>query len=134
MWLYNDKEFTEIPEGIVGFVYLITCLSNGRKYIGKKTAYFSRLKKTKSLRRKRVIKESDWKSYWSSSDELKSDVVKYGKQMFKREILYLCKNKMQLNYLELREQMDRRVLEDENYYNEWIYCRVRRNKNIAPSS
>ena len=43
MWLYNDQEFTEDMIGDnVGFVYLITNLQNGRKYIGKKTFWFKR--------------------------------------------------------------------------------------------
>ena len=36
MWLYNDKEFTTAPEDCQGFVYEITELSTGKKYIGKK--------------------------------------------------------------------------------------------------
>ena len=34
-WYYNDKIVDELPEGTVGFVYLITNLTNNRKYIGK---------------------------------------------------------------------------------------------------
>ena len=129
-WIYRDKEFTEIPEGVVGFVYLITNLTNGRKYIGKKNAYFCRLKKNKNKRNKRVTFVSDWKDYWSSSEEVKKDVADLGEDQFRREILYLCNNKSQLNYFELREQIDRRVLERNDYYNGQIYARVRKCKQI----
>ena len=44
-WFYQDKEVTEIPEDSIGFVYLITNLTNNRKYIGKKLAQFKRSKK-----------------------------------------------------------------------------------------
>ena len=40
MWLYNNELIETIPEGMVGFVYLITNLTNNRKYIGKKNFYF----------------------------------------------------------------------------------------------
>ena len=42
MWVYNKTIFDEIPEGMVGFVYLITNLMNDRKYIGKKNFYLDR--------------------------------------------------------------------------------------------
>ena len=41
-WYYNDKIVEELPEGTVGFVYLITNLTNNRKYIGKKLAQFKK--------------------------------------------------------------------------------------------
>ncbi len=44
-WFYQDKEVTEIPEDSIGFVYLITNLTNDRKYIGKKLAQFKRSRK-----------------------------------------------------------------------------------------
>ena len=43
---------------------------------------------------------------------------------FIREILHICPNKGLCNYLEAREQMDRRVLETEDYYNGQVQCRV----------
>jgi hypothetical protein len=139
-WLYRGKEITEIPEGVIGFVYLITNLKDRRQYIGKKNMFFSRLKKVKNKAHKKRIKyESDWKDYWSSSDALKRDVESLGAHNFEREIIWLCTNKAQLNYLELREQIDRRVLETNDYYNEQIYCRVRKCRYLlgndnAPSS
>jgi hypothetical protein len=123
MWIYKDSIFEEVPENYYGFVYLITNKMTGRKYIGKKLFWFSKIKKIKG-KRKRIKAESDWKSYWSSSDEVKKDLEIYGEDNFIREILYLCVNKGSCNYLEAREQMDRRVLESEDYYNGQIQCRV----------
>ena len=34
-WTYKNKIITEIPDGVEAFVYLITNLTNNRKYIGK---------------------------------------------------------------------------------------------------
>lgn len=133
-WIYQFKEFSDIPEGVVGFVYCITNMENGRRYIGKKIAQFSRLKKVKNKRNKRIKFESDWRDYWSSSEAVKRDVKNFGAQNFRREVIHLCTSKAELNYLELREQMDRRVLESDDYYNEQIYCRVRKCRYLNASS
>ena len=45
-WTYQGNEITNIPEDVVGFVYLITNTTNGRKYIGKKLARFKRSQST----------------------------------------------------------------------------------------
>ena len=50
-WYYQGNPIEELPEDCVGFVYLITNLSSGRKYIGKKLAKFSKTTyKTKTLK------------------------------------------------------------------------------------
>ena len=125
-WYYKDTPVTEMPEGCVGFVYLITNLTNDRKYIGKKLAKFSRtkppLKGKKNRRRTKV--ESDWQTYFGSSDELNADVEQLGTENFKREILFYCSNKAQLSYIEAREQFNHKVLESEEYYNGHIRVRV----------
>jgi len=62
MWYYEGEEFTsEMIEDYVGFVYLITDLTNGKKYVGKKLFVSKRkLPPLKGKTRKRtVIKESD---------------------------------------------------------------------------
>ena len=101
-WTYQQQVVDEIPEGCIGFVYLITNLTTGQKYIGKK------------LKRRSVV-ESDWRDYWGSSDRLNADVQALGPEKFTREILYLCKSKAEISYLEAREQFERRVLETDDY-------------------
>lgn len=132
MWFYLNKEVTELPENIVGFVYQITNLTNNRKYIGKKLAKFSKTKtrvvKLKSgEKRKKKIRtkeDSDWREYWSSSEELKKDVALLGEQNFRRDILHFCNSKGMLSYMELKEQMENRVLETDGWYNGIIQCRI----------
>ena len=125
-WYYNDKQVDELPEGTVGFVYLITNLTNDRKYIGKKLASFRKtkppLKGRKNKRRTTV--ESDWRTYFGSSDELNIDVEQLGTDNFKREILFYCTSKSQLSYVEAREQFNHKVLESDEYYNGHIRVRV----------
>jgi len=125
-WTYNGDEVTEIPDEYEGFVYIITNLTDDRKYIGKKLAKFKTTKpplKGKKNKR-RGYKESDWKDYWGSSDRLNADVEKLGKDKFTREILYFCKSRGEMSYLEAREQFSRRVLETDEYYNGIINVRV----------
>ena len=125
-WIYNGKDITSLPEEVVGFVYEITNTTNGRKYIGKKLARFKRsrppLKGRKNKRRYKV--NSDWKDYYGSSDDLTIDVNRLGKDKFKREILFFCKSKAELSYIEAREQFARKVLESNDYYNGHIRVRV----------
>lgn len=131
-WLYNGSPVEEIDPQYTAFVYCITNLVSGRLYIGLKQTLFSKTKQVKGKKKKYKV-ESDWKDYWSSSEELKKDVAELGEHNFKREILYWCKMKSHANYLEAREQMDRRVLENpEQYYNGIVNCRVSRNhiKNL----
>jgi hypothetical protein len=122
MWFYNNVEFTDIGE-YVGFVYLITNLTNDRKYIGKKNFYFSKTRTIKG-KRKRTKVESDWKTYYGSNKELQEDVEALGAHNFKREILRLCKSKGEFGYFEAKYQFENNVLETDEYYNSWISCKI----------
>lgn len=131
-WYHNNEVVNEIDPQYQAFVYLITNLITGRLYIGLKQTTFAKTKQVKG-KKKRIRVESDWREYWSSSEELQKDVELLGEENFKREIMYFCKLKSHANYLEAREQMDRRVLENpELYYNGIVNCRVSRNhiKNL----
>ena len=131
-WLYENTQIELLPEDCVGFVYLITNLTTGRKYIGKKLAKFSKTtykvvklkngnKKRKKIRSKI---DSDWQTYYGSNDELNKDIQTLGQENFKREILYYCNSKAQCSYIEAREQFRHQVLESDAYYNGQISVRV----------
>lgn len=113
-WQYNGEVFTDVPKGMEGFVYIITNLTNNKKYIGKKH-FWTRQKDRKTGRRKTL--ESDWKNYFGSCDELIEDVKNLGREHFLREILYLCPHKKSMSYYETYEQFNRNVLMSEEYYN-----------------
>jgi hypothetical protein len=131
-WLYQSQLVQMLPEDCAGFVYIITNITNQRKYIGKKLAKFSKttyrivkLKNgTKKRKRIRSKIDSDWQEYYGSSPELLRDVEQLGKENFTREILYYCKSKAECSYVEAREQFSRRVLESTDYYNGIINCRI----------
>ncbi len=124
-WIYNKEPLTEIPDGYVAFVYLITNTVTGKKYVGKKLFRFTRSAKKKGKRVKKQV-DSDWLDYYGSNKELLSHVDLFGKEKFVREILYLCKSKGEASYMEAKEQFDRNALISEEYYNEWIMIRVRK--------
>ena len=125
-WTYNGKDFTEDLVGNnYGFVYQITNLTNGKKYIGKKFFYSAKTKQVKG-KKKRYKASSNWQTYYGSSDNLTKDVLQLGHENFNREILHLCLTKGECGYLEAKEQFRNNVLETDNYYNSWIMVRVRK--------
>jgi hypothetical protein len=131
-WIYRNEPVTELPTDCVGFVYLITNIENGRMYVGKKLSRFKitrykmhTQKNGKKVRKKiRGAVDSDWQDYYGSSDQLNRDIETLGKDRFRREILYYCRSKAELNYVEAREQFARKVLESNQYYNGHIRVRV----------
>lgn len=127
MWYYKGKVFTEDDIGDnVAFVYLITNIKTGKKYVGKKLFSFKKTKKPlKGKKNRRHTKiASDWETYYGSNKVLNEDVAELGPDNFHREIIHLCKTKGTASYLETKEIIARDAIIDDNYYNEWIYLRV----------
>jgi hypothetical protein len=124
VWFYKEKEFTEDDIGnAYGYVYLITNLTNNRKYIGKK--FFTKAGyKTVKGKRKKIRKTSDWLEYYGSNEELKNEVKSLGESNFHREILHLCASKSECSYRETYEIFTRGALLTEDYYNSWVTCKI----------
>ena len=126
MWLYNGKEFTEDQIGdAFGYVYLISNLKDNRYYVGKKFFTKSSRKQIKG-KTKKVRVTSDWMKYWGSNKTVQEDVEKHGAENFKREILHLCKTRSECSYYESLEIFTRGALIKQEYYNDWISCRIRK--------
>ena len=128
-WHKDNLKFNPTEDELkqwVGFVYLITDLSTNKKYVGKKFFWSKRrLPPLKGKSRRRVgVKESDWKQYYGSSEDLKTLVENKGEDFYYREILHLCKSKGECSYLEAKEQFDRDVLYRDDYFNEFIGCKI----------
>ena len=130
-WLYKNKEINEIsdlPNNAFGFVYQTTHQPTGKKYIGKKSLIYNlkkRLgKKEKALWEgkgrppvyKRVLKESDWKTYYGSHGFIKEA----NKEDLTREIIQIAYHKKELTYLECKYQFTLGVLESRSYLNDNI--------------
>ena len=126
MWYYHNTTETFKEEDVadnLGFVYLITHISTGRKYIGKKFFTKAKTKQVKG-KKKKIRVASDWETYWSSSEELKAEVKLNGEDQYTREILHLCKTRSACNYWETWEIFNRHALLSENYYNSWVTCKI----------
>jgi hypothetical protein len=126
IWTYNNREFT--GDGIgdyFGMVYLITNTRTGRKYVGKKffTKAARRQVKGKS---KKVRIASDWEKYFGSNKVIQEEVKTLGEDVFKREILHLCKSRSECSYWETWEIFNRDALRTDDYYNDWVSCRIRK--------
>lgn len=139
-WVYKSRDFDEscIPEGFVGFIYIMTALIDGKSvaYIGKKN-FFANIKRPlgkKALamstdkRLKKYVRElkPDFMKYYSSNKTLK-DAHKRGIKI-KREILMLCATQMELTYQETKHQFLYEVLEKEEYLNGNILGRFYKTK------
>ena len=129
-WLYQGTAFTSDDiDGKFGFVYRITNKQTGKQYIGRK--YFVQKRKPKGGKRK-VTSESDWKKYYGSCPELKEDIKKFGKDIFKREILSLHTSVGKTNFEETRQLFLHNVLTEKltddtpAYYNSNILGRYYR--------
>ena len=125
-WFYDDKLFEETPEDYQGFVYEIVDLYNNKRYIGKKNFWKPKIlpKNSKRSRRVRTRVESDWKTYYSSNKELQLLAEKNDEVLFERIILRLCKTKGEMSYYEAKLQFDNDVLLRDDYYNEFIGCKI----------
>jgi hypothetical protein len=140
-WLHNGNDVTEeiVPDGAVGFIYMITHIPSGKYYIGKKSLESVRnvkigvreLAKIKGERKaagmggrapikKKVRKSSDWEKYYSSNEWINTQVKEGKENEFKREIIEFCYSKKALSYLEVYYQFKHNVLSNENSINENI--------------
>ena len=126
MWILNNEVYDTTPEEYQGFVYMITDLTNDKKYIGKKFFWKPKTLPVTKTRKRRVKTrvESDWKKYYSSSKEVMQLVESNGKDKYKREILRLCLTKGDCSYYEAKYQFEYDVLLNDEFYNELISCRI----------
>ena len=125
--MYKGEEMASIedfPPSTFGFIYRVIHIPSGKIYIGKKVLKFTRKAKLtkKDLAMyegvqgrkpsfKKVVKESDWKTYWGSNKTLLELFKTEPKENFKREILTLSPNKKLLTYEETKALFIYEVIE-----------------------
>ena len=130
-WYYHNEIFTEEQIGTyTGYIYLITELDTGKRYVGQKV-FFNKVSKKplKGKKNRRISKKySDWQDYFGSNEELKQAVIDKGRDNYRREIIHLCKAKSEMNYLELYEIVTRHALLSEDYFNSWVSTRINKNQ------
>jgi len=138
MWLYNRgviESIEQMPQNTFGFIYQATYLPTNEKYLGKKVLYFNRtlppLKGTK--RKRKVVKESDWQTYYGSHEKIKTLLKENKQSEFQREILEFAFNKKHLTYLETKYLFCNNVLENEEYINDNILGKFFRKDLVNPN-
>ena len=118
------EDFEENPP--MGFVYRIENKETGKFYIGQKKII--KVEKRPPLkgkvRKRKIVKQSDWKTYCGSSNDLKNDVKTLGEDKFKFTIIRFCNSKWECSYWELYHQMHNHVLFREDSYNGIINVRI----------
>lgn len=127
-WIYKTESFETIesaPSEAIGFIYLITHIPTNKKYIGRKLLYKTAYKQV-NKKKKRIKVESDWKEYYSSSPEIHSMIEEEGCDNFKREILFFCNSKAELNYAEEKLLYSIGVLESDEWFNSNIRSKMYR--------
>lgn len=128
LWQYNGRELRDedIVPGSMGFIYLITQLSTGKFYIGRKLLT-SASSKMVNGKKKKVRKESDWKNYWSSSPKIKQWIEDAGGTAdFTKEIISFCQSKGSLAYSEELALYSVGALESDKWINDNIRSKIYR--------
>lgn len=135
MWKYKNKEIKDInsvPDGAFGFVYEVYHIPSGKKYIGRKQLIsvttkalgkkeLAELTDKRASKKKKILKESDWKNYYGSHSEIKQFIKDGKEEEFKRTILQFAFSPKHLTYLETKYLFSLEVLEhSEIYFNDNI--------------
>lgn len=93
-WILPDGLTYSDMGDFAAFVYIITNLETGQKYIGRKNIWVLQ-------RGKRV--HAAWKNYFGSSNHLKADIALRGRDAFERRIIHLCGSRRRADFLEIEE-------------------------------
>lgn len=133
--VYEYDSFDKFPSGCVGFVYRITNIKTGKFYIGRKSLLSTTKKRLtqKELAElkgpgkkpvfKKIVKETNWKTYWGSNKTILGEIAKDGAEDFRKEIIKFCFNKKQLTYWEMHYQCIEGVLLSDRSYNDNILAK-----------
>lgn len=158
-WIYNNKKIKDIedfPKEVIGFIYRINNLSNGRYYIGRKSlrsvrntkiakSTYDRLKKEGGYKLSRRTNKSQtkkqkkkvWNHYrediketnWKTYKGSSKDLlndINKNKHEIHKEIIHLCYTKTEMTYKETTEILCSGCFEDPNCYNGWVSAKIRK--------
>jgi hypothetical protein len=125
--LINNENFN--INDYEGYIYMTSFLDVNKTYIGKKNFFHNTnvklgkkelenlpVTRGKKPSKKKVTKESDWKTYYGSSQEVKDLLKITPKDRVIRSVLHICKSKKELTYYECKYLFQYGVLEPESKY------------------
>lgn len=114
-WIYQGRYLDEVPEGAIGFVYVVRhkeshifyhgCklfYSTTNRVISKKRANELYTGKGAKKKREKKITPSDWQKYCTSSKNIQELVKDLGEDAFIWEILAIFDNKTEMLLEETR--------------------------------
>lgn len=110
----------------LGFIYKVTDKVNKKWYFGQKKMIttVSRPPLKGKVRKRKVIKQTDWKTYTTSCNTLKFEISQRPKQEFDFEILHFVDSKWMMDYIELWYQIHYDAMFVENSYNSIVNVRL----------
>lgn len=136
VWTYEGKNVNSIndmPKGVLGIIYRIDNLTNGKYYYGRKTVVSFRKKKL--TKKEKLLPEnkrktfkteysevSGWKKYNGSNQYLLDD-IKSGHK-YKKEIIKYCFSKAEITYYETEAIICSNCLLTEDCYNGWVSAKI----------
>ena len=145
-WTYNNEEIISIdqlPANAYGFIYMLVYNTN-KAYIGQKQLYsyqtlpalkngsqrpnserISHNKNGKRVYFDKVYKESNWKSYESSSKDIPTNAI-----IIEKQILAIAYDKRKLTYLEAKYLFCYETLESADFYNRNILGKFYKKKEL----
>jgi hypothetical protein len=125
--LINDENFN--INDYEGYIYITSFLDVNKQYIGKKNFFHNTnvklgkkelenlpIARGKKPTKKKVTKESDWKTYYGSSQEVKDLLKVTPKDKIIRSVIHICKTKKELTYYECKYLFQYGVIEPESKY------------------
>ena len=125
--LINNENFN--INDYEGYIYMTSFLDVNRRYIGKKNFFHNTnvklgkkelenlpITRGKKPTKKKVTKESDWKTYYGSAQEVKDLLKVTPKDRIVRSVLHICKTKKELTYYECKYLFQYGVLEQNDRY------------------
>lgn len=130
-WTYNNRTIDDVsktPKNSYAFIYKIS-LENGKYYFGKK--YIWKPKYTSGKLKGQSKGEYPWKTYTSSSKEVKELIAKGMK--YTKEILMFTYSKAETTYLETKTILCNNALTDPNSLNYWVKATIY-SKHLEPNT
>ena len=131
-WIHKGKPLEELVEGMYGFVYKITFPDN-TFYYGSKCFYTKmtkRLSKKKSNelhtgkgrkpKKQKIVNESNWKTYNSSSKIVQERLNAINSQKVKFEVLGLYETKQETLLQEAKLIIESFLNRDFKILNQWV--------------
>jgi len=125
MFIFQGSPVVDPPADAIGFIYRIVHQPTGKFYIGRKLLHKKKTRQVKG-KKKSVLVESDWRTYFGSSPALLGEITLNGPDQYTREILTFVNTRGALMYAEELALFLCGALERDDCYNGNIRSKIMR--------